>query len=165
MSKFQIRFALPEDMPEILNVYRHAREFMISNGNPTQWGNEHPREEVLREDIEKQQLYLLVMREQICGVFALVFGTDLTYLQIEGGCWRSDMPYATIHRIAGSGREKGIFEAAINFGKSRISHLRIDTHENNKVMQHLVEKHGFSRRGIIFVRDHSPRIAYDWVKE
>lgn len=165
MSKFQIRFAMPEDMPEILDVYRHAREFMIANGNPSQWGTEHPREEILWEDIEKQQLYLLVMREKICGVFALVFGIDPTYLQIEGGCWCSDTPYATIHRIAGNGLEKGIFEAAISYAADKIPHLRIDTHQENLVMQHLIEKHGFSRRGIIYVRDHSPRIAYDRVKK
>ena len=42
-----------------------------------------------------------------------------------------------------------------------IPHLRIDTHRNNLVMQHVVEKHGFSRRGIIFVEDGTERIAYE----
>ena len=161
--KFQIRTAVPGDMSVILKIYRHARDFMAANGNPTQWGDEHPHEEVLRDDIAKQQLFVVTKDAEIHGVFALIGGKDPTYDYMEGGSWRSDQPYETIHRIASSGREKGVFEAAINFGKSRISHLRIDTHENNKVMQHLAEKHGFHRRGIIYVRDKSPRIAYDWI--
>jgi hypothetical protein len=28
-------------------------------------------------------------------------------------------------------------------------------------MQHVVEKHGFSRRGIIYIADGTPRIAYE----
>ena len=162
---FFIRNAVPDDMPVILEIYRHARAFMAANGNPTQWGNEHPHEDVLWDDIEKQQLFVAVKEAEIHGVFALIGGKDPTYDYMEGGSWRSVLPYETIHRIASAGREKGVFEAAINFGKSRIAHLRIDTHENNKVMQHLCEKHGFHRRGIIYVRDKCPRIAYDWIRE
>ena len=44
---------------------------------------------------------------------------------------------------------------------SKCPNLRIDTHQDNKVMQHVVEKHGFTRRGIIYIADGSPRIAYE----
>ena len=161
---FQIQLAKPENMPEILKVYHYAREFMISTGNPNQWGKEHPHEEILWEDIAHQQLYVIKSKEQICGVFALVFGEDPTYLYMDGGTWRSGTDYATIHRIAGNGSKTGVFAAAISYAKDRIDHLRIDTHEDNLIMQHLIEKHGFSKRGIIYVRDHSPRIAYDYLK-
>jgi hypothetical protein len=30
-------------------------------------------------------------------------------------------------------------------------------------MQHVVEKHGFSRRGIIFLANGDPRIAYEMI--
>ena len=52
-------------------------------------------------------------------------------------------------------------DAALAFCKGIISHIRIDTHQDNKVMQHVVEKHGFRRRGIIYIADGSPRIAYE----
>ena len=42
--------------------------------------------------------------------------------------------------------------------------MRIDTHEDNKIMQHLIEKNGFSKRGIIFKDDGSPRVAFEYVK-
>ena len=38
--------------------------------------------------------------------------------------------------------------------------LRADTHADNKIMQHLLEKNGFTRCGIIHVADGSPRFAY-----
>jgi len=37
----------------------------------------------------------------------------------------------------------------------------MDTHADNKPMQHLAEKHGFTRCGIIYTGDGSPRIAYE----
>ncbi|MBQ9168618.1 MAG: N-acetyltransferase [Oscillospiraceae bacterium] len=162
-NEWKIRTAEIDELPEILEIYRTARAFMAANGNGTQWGTEHPKEEVLRDDIQKRQLYVVTKKDEICGVFAMISGEDPTYKRIDGGSWRSDEPYQTIHRIASSGKEKGVFEAAFEFGKNRITHLRIDTHENNKVMQHLMEKYGFQPRGIIYLPDGSPRIAYDYI--
>ena len=64
-----------------------------------------------------------------------------------------------IHRIAGIGG--GIFTDALDFCRRKTNHIRIDTHHDNKPMQHVVEKAGFSRRGIIYVDDGTPRIAYE----
>ena len=48
---------------------------------------------------------------------------------------------------------------------TQIAHLRIDTNEDNRVMQRTVEKAGFTRRGIIYIADGTPRIAYDLIKK
>jgi hypothetical protein len=32
-------------------------------------------------------------------------------------------------------------------------------------MQHVVEKHGFQRRGIIYIADGTPRIAYEYIEK
>ena len=41
-------------------------------------------------------------------------------------------------------------------------HIRIDTHTDNTVMQNLLEKLGYTKRGIIYVvEDNYPRFAYD----
>ena len=65
-----IRKALPEDMPVILKIYEQARRFMAEHGNPRQWGNTSPAQNVLEEDIRKERLYLCERDEKICGVFA-----------------------------------------------------------------------------------------------
>ena len=158
MEQKKIRLAVEADLDRILEIYEIARQFMRENGNPTQWNNGYPQHDLLRKDIEWNRLYVVEEGEEIKGVFVFFIGADPTYAYIEGG-WRSETPYGVIHRIAGVGG--GIFPAALEFCSGQISHMRIDTHENNKPMQHVVEKAGFSRRGIIYVEDGTPRIAYD----
>ena len=158
MAKKRIRPATQADMAEILDIYAQARRFMAENGNPTQWGQHHPAQQILEEDILLRRLYVVEDGERLCGVFMFQVGDDPTYAHIEGS-WRSKAPYGVIHRIAGVGG--GVFSAALEYCSSVIRHLRIDTHADNKPMQHVVEKAGFSRRGIIYVEDGTPRIAYD----
>ncbi len=161
MENLKIRLATHEDLQEIEKIYAIARKFMAENGNPTQWGDTHPRREILEKDIDRQNLYVAENREQICGVFLFVIGIDPTYGYIENGSWRSESTYGTIHRIASRG--SGVFAACVEFCRSKCNHIRVDTHADNKPMQHLAEKHGFSRRGIIYVEDGTPRIAYDLI--
>ena len=49
---------------------------------------------------------------------------------------------------------------AVAFARERINHIRIDTHEDNKIMQRAIARQGFSRCGIIHLANGSPRIAY-----
>ena len=158
---YQIRVAKMEDLPRIEEIYAYARQFMENTGNPTQWGKTEPKVSQLKIDIGEEKLYV-IESHGIHGVFFFTIGEDPTYARIEDGSWLSSEPYGTIHRIAGDG-SGGIVGTAVEFGKQKIRHLRIDTHHDNKVMQHVVEKLGFSRRGIIYVADGSPRIAYEMV--
>lgn len=157
-----IRFALTDDLSIILKIYNTACEYMTASGNPTQWAGGYPQKTLLENDIKKQQLYVVLRGEKICGVFAFITGVDPTYLNIEGA-WRSDTPYGTIHRIASDGTEKGIFAETLAFCKGKCPHLRIDTHKNNRTMRHLVTKHGFIECGVIYVDDGSARVAFELV--
>ena len=161
MGEISIRNADWNDLPEINLIYQYARKFMAEVGNSAQWGNKFPLESQIREDIKNRQLYVAETSTGICGVFALIIGPDPTYAEIEDGQWLSESEYGTIHRIAGNGTARGVFEAAIGFCEQRIQHLRIDTHKDNKIMRHLIENHGFSRRGIIHVADGSARIGFE----
>ena len=156
-----ITYAQTEDIPEIMRVYDSARHFMRQSGNMQQWINGYPQEALLKEDIEKKQLYVMRRQGRICGVFAFIIGPDPTYAKIEDGSWMSDSEYGTIHRIGGDGSERGILSAAVAFCEKHIKHLRIDTHEDNLPMQRAVTRNGFERRGIIYIADGTPRIAYE----
>lgn len=156
-----IRLATGQDLDTILAIYERARRFMEESGNPNQWGKIHPLKELTYEDIEKEQLYVCVHEGKVHGVFAFIIGEDPTYKVIENGSWMSEETYGTIHRLASDGFITGVFDECIAFCKGKCAHLRIDTHFDNAVMQHLAEKNGFEKRGIIYVRDHSPRIAYE----
>ncbi len=160
-----ITSATVTDLPEILNIYKHARTFMAQNGNNTQWADGYPHRELLLKDIQKRQLYLCCDAHAVYGVFAFIIGEDTTYAHIEDGSWLADAPYGTIHRIAANGVKKGVFAEVLAYCERKIPHLRIDTHRNNHIMQHLIEKHGFRRCGTIYISDGSPRIAYEKIPE
>lgn len=157
---YHLRNARMEDLPRILEIYEYARRFMAENGNPDQWGAHHPPVNLLQNDIARQLLYVLENDSVVHGVFYFYIGSDPTYLTIENGNWRSLSVYGTIHRIAGDG-SGGILKAAVEFAKTQIDHIRIDTHQDNMVMQSALDKLMFSRRGIIRLENGDPRIAYD----
>ncbi len=158
-----IRYATRDDLPLIMDIYRGAQKFMAETGNPTQWGNFYPTLSMLENDIAKKQLYVVVRDEVICGVFMFTIGDDPWYAVIENGCWMDDSLYGVIHRIASKDGEKGIFSEAKEFALALIGHLRIDTHADNKVMQHILNKNGFKSCGTIYVDDGTPRIAYEYI--
>lgn len=160
---YEIRTAIREDLPRIEGIYAYARDFMADHGNPNQWGKTNPPVSQLEKDIENRLLFVVTEKGIIHGVFYFYIGDDPTYHYIEDGAWASHTPYGTIHRIAGDG-SGGILKAAVEFCSLRIEHLRIDTHHDNYVMQRAVQKLGFIRRGIIYIADGSPRIAYDRIQ-
>lgn len=160
----EIRKTEARDFEEVMRIYRYAQEKMIESGNPTQWGHFYPTEDMILDDIEKGTSYLIEDKDSILGVFMLRFGADPTYDYIEDGAWLNDEPYVTIHRIASSGISHGIFRIASDFCKTLSDNVRVDTHNDNKIMQGRIEREGFERCGIIYVDDGTPRIAYQWVK-
>lgn len=93
-------------------------------------------------------LFLTESGGEIVGVFAFLLGEEPTYRTIEGK-WQNDLPYVVIHRIAGNGRQKGILEQCLNFCDTFTHNLRIDTHRQNAIMRHLLQKNGFLECGII----------------
>jgi len=159
---YQIRKAQKADLKCIMGIYAQARKFMAEHDNPSQWGNAHPSEEMLRKDISDEKLYVIWDSKGIHGVFYFAIEQDPTYAEIHDGRWNSDRAYGVIHRIAGDG-SGGILHTAVAFARKQIGYVRIDTHADNYVMQKALEKQGFFRCGIIHIEDGSPRIAYDSV--
>lgn len=158
---YQIRQAKREDLNRILEIYELARKFMAETGNANQWGEHYPPRQMLETDIIEGNLYV-VEDCTIHGVFAWFTEPDPTYGYIEDGAWLCHSPYGTLHRVAADG-SGGLFSAVLSFATSRNPHIRIDTHRENKVMQHVLEKNGFQRAGIIYLEDGDSRIAYERV--
>ena len=152
------------DLPRILEIYARAREFMRLSGNPTQWGDDRPRELAVRDDIERGVSCIVEAEGNAVGVFAFIIGDEPTYRKIDGR-WLNDAPYGTVHRIASSGEVGGVFSACLEFCFSRMPNIRIDTHRDNAPMRHLLRKHGFAECGTIWVDDGTPRIAFQKFQE
>ena len=155
-----IRKATPWDLPRIREIYEVARQFMRKNDNHSQWGKGDEPEALIEEDICQGNLYVLEEAD-IHAVFAFIIGEDPTYLEIEEGNWKSEEPYAAVHRVASDGTVQGVLGHVMDYCSAQVPHLRIDTHTDNKVMQHVLEKYGFVSCGIVHVPDGSPRIAYE----
>ncbi len=155
-----IRAAVSEDLDEIMKIYERARKYMAENGNPNQWIGGYPNRSLIENDIFNQTCHVCIIKNNVEGVFNLAEGTDPTYGVIKDGAWLNDKPYATIHRIASSGRYKGILEQCVIWCAEKYDNIRADTHCDNKIMQHLLTKNGFIRCGIIYLANGSPRIAY-----
>lgn len=161
----QIRNAVIDDLKQILEIYKYAQDFMIRTGNPNQWGHRYPSVELIEKDIESKVCKVIYDESGIHGVFALFDGEDPTYNVIDGGEWPNDEPYLTIHRIAGDGTVHGLLKCATDYSKTLSDNVRIDTYEDNKIMQKLILANSFKYCGIIYSADGSPRLAYQWTKE
>lgn len=159
----EITKATKQMLLQIEEVYARAREFMAQTGNPNQWGQSYPSEDVILEDIASGQLYVVMEDGKVVGVFFFTMESDPDYERIEDGAWKNDLSHGVIHRIASSGTVKGVFPAALSYCKEQINNIRMDTHPDNKVMQHVLTKNGFAYCGIVYVRGDRKRLAYQFV--
>ena len=160
----KIRQAEKQDVGRLMEIFDIAREYQRTHGNPTQWGNGYPREAQVLHDIEAGVCYVVEEEGSIVAAFSLIHGEDETYTVIEQGSWKSDAPYATVHRMASDGTVKGVGAFAFEWCGKKEGHLRADTHKDNLTMQHILQKEGFEYCGIIYVEDGTERLAYERVK-
>lgn len=134
---------------------------MRSDGNLGQWVNGYPSEEIIRQDIDASFGHVLEENGRIVGYFAFVPSPEPTYAEIFGGQWLDDTaPYHVIHRIGSFPEVHGVFSAIMGFAFSRDRNIRIDTHRDNRIMQHNILKHRFSYCGIIYLESGDERLAY-----
>ena len=163
--KISIRKATPSDWPAIDSIFSNAREYMRTHGNPTQWGEHGPGNDKIKRDIDSGNFLVLTDEEgTIHACFALIYGNDHTYFHINGA-WKSDEPYATMHRAATDGKLSGCLDAMFSYSSSLYPHLRADTHRNNHGVQEKLLKLGFEYCGIINVDDGTERLAYEWMRK
>ena len=160
-----IRDAQVTDLERIMEIYSYAQDYMIRNGNPTQWGHSYPDRTLILSDIGQNACKVIYDEGGIHGVFAMFKDAEPNYAHIEDGAWLNDEAYATIHRVAGDGQVHGLFRCAADHCKEQFRNIRIDTHAHNLTMQRLIEKNGFVRCGIIHVEDGTPRLAYQWTAQ
>ena len=169
------------DLPQMQKIYARARALMAANGNPTQWGNEFPRESMIEDDIANQRTMLLVDtcngHERILAQFALCPGEDPTYAKIDGA-WLDNDAYVTIHRIAASGLVRHAARDCIRWALKHYGNVRADTHPTEEVAKALKESLEFiaykatwddvpatTEKSCGNYRDHSLFTAKEWAKQ
>jgi hypothetical protein len=166
-----IRPATAADIPALRPVFEAAKSIMRADGNHEQWSAPgFPDDALLLRDIDRGGGYVIESRypvptghlvaSQPVAYFALLPSPEPTYDYIEGA-WLTDEPYGVIHRIASYPDVHGIFSAIIDFAAARYPRLRIDTHRDNRIMQHVITAAGFTYCGIIWLPDGTERLAYE----
>ena len=171
-ASFVIRPAVPADLPALRPVFEAAKGIMRADGNHDQWSAPgFPDDSLLLRDIARGGGFVIessvmpgltghLAAPRIVAYFALLPSPEPTYDVIDGA-WLTDEPYGVIHRMASYPEVHGIFSTIIDYAALRFAHLRIDTHRDNRIMQHLIEKHGFTYCGIIWLEDGTERLAYE----
>lgn len=160
-QKMTFRLATIDDLNILKDIYNYARQIMRDNGNYSQWINGYPSTDLLIDEIKEKHLYVCENKnKEILAAFSFISGEDPTYKLIENGAWLNDDHYYVIHRLATSGKQKGIATDCFNWCFQQCPNIRVDTHEDNHLMQHVLEKNGFIRCGIIYTFDVTPRLAY-----
>ena len=166
-----IREAQPSDMADIMTVMDAAKGIMWQSGNLHQWGEGYPSETVITADMEKDGGFVVVDDDKVLagqatkgravGYFAFLKSPEPTYVKIYEGKWLDDEePYHVVHRIASYPDAHGIFSSIMNYCFSHETNIRIDTHRDNRIMQHNIVKHGFAYCGIIYLLSGDERLAY-----
>ena len=159
----RIRPSQPADLPQLMQIYETARRFMQETGNGGQWVDGYPKKELLAEDINQGHSYVCLDENNgIAGTFYFRVGEEPTYLKILEGSWLNDEPYGVIHRIASSGKHRGVAATCISWCLEKCGNIRIDTHRDNKVMQNILQKLEFSYCGIIYLESGAERLAYQY---
>ena len=156
-----IREAQPTDVAAIMQVIQAAKRIMRQSGNMHQWGEGYPSEAVILDDMERHGGFVIEQTGRIVGYFAFLPSPEPTYSIIYDGAWTDDtLPYHVVHRIASYPEVHGIFSDIMDFSFAHDANIRIDTHKDNRIMQHNIIKHGFTYCGIIHLANGDERLAY-----
>lgn len=156
----EIALAREGQLEAIARVMTAARAIMRADGNHRQWVGGYPSREAILRDIAADAGYVVTDEGEVVAYFAFVPSPEPTYDRIDGAWLDDERPYHVIHRLGSYAHVHGIFADVIDYCATRERNLRIDTHSDNSIMRHNIERHGFTYCGVIYLADGSPRLAY-----
>ena len=158
----EIRKTQPTEVELLMDIFEQAKRIMRKDGNMRQWTGGYPSREIVMADIGQGNSYVCVDDSgEIVGTFTFILGKDPTYTHIYNGEWLDDtLPYGVIHRLASTGQSKGVANACLQWCCGQVQNLRADTHRDNRILQHILKKHGFQYCGIIYLANGDERLAF-----
>ena len=162
----EIRMAYPNEINRIMEIIQDGKDSLATAG-VDQWQDGYPDQEIIFEDILESRGYVAVENQEVVAYAALYKGNEAAYNDIYDGKWEHDnYLYISFHRVAvakeaaGRGVAQTFLQGLIEGEKG--PDFRCDTHPDNKVMQHLLEKLGFHYCGKVPID--GVRLAYQKIK-
>ncbi len=164
----EFRKATKKDLDRVMQILSDARA-RIGKLGIDQWQYGYPTRDIVKEDIELEHYYVGEEDGNILSVFAMIDDGEPTYDVIYDGTWLTgDEAYVAVHRIAvaGDALKRGVASETLAFVAATammrgFASIRIDTHEGNIPMRHMLEKNGFVHCGTIYLADGEKRVAYE----
>lgn len=164
-----IRYTTKNDLPTIMEIIHYAQRYLASL-NIDQWQDGYPNEAQFLNDINNSESYVLLdSNDELIATFMFTTSKEPTYDEIEGE-WLTDKntKYGVIHRIAVAENctNKGIAKFIIThceeeLRQQNITTMRIDTHQDNLGMQHILKSLGYTYCGIITLTSGALRLAFE----
>lgn len=155
----KLKKATMEDYDQIMTILRDGSNQLAEQGID-QWQGDYPNPDVVKNDIKNGWAYLAESADGMTvGTIAIVDGPDHSYDTMKGNWLIDTDKYVVLHRVAihsshaGHGYASKLFVAVLDYIKEHrtdIETIRIDTHIDNKIMQHLITKHGSKKVGEVY---------------
>lgn len=161
-----IRLAFPNEVGRIMEIIEEARAFLKASGSD-QWQGTYPSERDIMDDILQTRGWVGLIEGEIVAYAAVIDGREEAYENIFDGKWKhNNHRYTVFHRIAVASAYSGQ-QVAQTFMQGLIEghdgpDFRCDTHEKNKIMQHILEKLGYVYCGKVMIE--GERLAYQKIK-
>jgi len=141
----------PDNLDEVFDLVRAATDNMISK-NIYQWDEIYPCKEILRDDIEKGQLYIGTTEGRIVVIFVLNKECEEEY---RNGRWKyEDKSFFVIHRLCVNPefQNRGVAKEAMGFIEHKLKTMgaeaiRLDAYSLNPYALKLYEALGYERVG------------------
>ena len=143
-----------------MEVLAAAKQVMRQAGNANQWIDGYPGEQAILSDMEQGGAMVVEDDGEVVAYFAFLPSPEPTYAAIYEGAWLDDKPYYVVHRLASTAASHGIFNDVMDYCMGVAGNLRIDTHRDNVIMRHVIERYGFTYCGIIYLMNGDERLAY-----
>ena len=143
-----------------------ARAYHASLGFE-QWHPDYPTRQTILDDIADHTGYAFEDDTGVIGYCCIIIGDEPAYHEIDGA-WKTNRPYAVLHRLSfsrkarGSGLSGEAFRLIKEFClQNDVDAIRADTQDENKVMQHILDREEFEYCGLVWFGG-GRKLAYEW---
>lgn len=161
-----LKKAVMEQLDIGANMIEQGRAYLKSQGID-QWQGGYPNRDSVWQDIEAEKGYFLTNGQDYMAYLCMDFDGEPAYNEIKGEWLTVNELYVVIHRLAfdakfrGQGLAARVFALAEQFAAEKgVKSIKVDTDGDNKIMQHLMQKAGFTYCGKIWFQG-GDKLAYE----
>ena len=164
-----IRKAKLTEIEQIIKITRACANKMTLEGI-FQWNDHYPNKEAFQKDVNRDELYVLLSKNNIIGCIVISSEKDPEYSEIK---WqKEDSSHYYIHRLAihpyfqKTGLARKLMDFAEELGRqNKIASIRLDTFSQNVRNQKFYEARDYKKLGNIFFPKQSEHPFYCYEKE